>query len=174
MAREREPRISRKPAPENWPQLGGEIRGSRHVLPVRVYYEDTDFTGIVYHASFLRFMERGRTEYMRLIGAGHRESFEQAASEAAGFGFVVRSMRIDYRKPAHMDDVLEILTEPEAVKGASVIVLQRVTREREVLVEAHVRVAFVAGGRARPIPKPLRLAMQADRERASDTAGPSR
>ena len=144
------------------------------MLPVRVYYEDTDFTGIVYHASFLRFMERGRTEYMRVIGAGHREWFEQAASETAGFAFVVRSMRIDYRKPAHMDDVLEILTEPEAVKGASVIVLQRVTREREVLVEAHVRVAFVAGGRARPIPKPLRLAMQADRERASDTAGPSR
>jgi acyl-CoA thioester hydrolase len=174
MAREREPRISRKPAPEHWPQLGGEIRGGRHVLPVRVYYEDTDFTGIVYHASFLRFMERGRTEYMRVIGAGHREWFEQAASEAPGFGFVVRSMRIDYRKPAHMDDVLEILTEPEDVKGASVTVLQRVTREREVLVEAHVRVAFVAGGRARPIPKPLRLAMQADREPASDTAGPSR
>jgi acyl-CoA thioester hydrolase len=174
MAREREPRIPPMSAPAQWPQLGGEMRGGRHVLPVRVYYEDTDFTGIVYHASFLRFMERGRTEYMRLIGAGHREWFEQAASEAPGFGFVVRSMRIDYRKPAHMDDVLEIVTESEEVKGASVTVLQRVTREREVLVEAHVRVAFVAGGRARPIPKPLRLAMQADRERASDTAGPSR
>jgi acyl-CoA thioester hydrolase len=119
-------------------------------------------------------MERGRTEYMRRIGAGHRDLFEQAASEAPGFGFVVRSMRIDYRKSAHMDDVLEIVTEPEEVKGASVTVLQRVTREGEVLVEAHVRVAFVVGGRARPIPKPLRLAMQADRERASDTAGSSR
>ncbi len=150
MAREREPRISRKPAIEQWPHLGGEIRGGRHVLPVRVYYEDTDFTGIVYHASFLRFMERGRTEYMRLIGAGHRELFEQAASEAPGYGFVVRTMRIDYRRPAHMDDVLEIVTEPEDVKGV------------------------VAGGRARPIPKPLRLAMQADRERASDTADRSR
>jgi acyl-CoA thioester hydrolase len=139
-----------------------------------VYYEDTDFTGIVYHASFLRFMERGRTEYMRRIGVGHPDLFEQAAGEAPGFGFVVRSMRIDYRKPAHMDDVLEIVTEPEEVKGASVTVLQRVTREGEVLVEAHVRVAFVAGGRARSIPKPLRLAMQGDRERASDTAGSSR
>jgi acyl-CoA thioester hydrolase len=174
MARERDPRISRDPAPEQWPHLGGEIRDGRHVLPVRVYYEDTDFTGIVYHASFLRFMERGRTDYMRLIGAGHRELFEQAASEAPGFGFVVRSMRIDYRQPAHMDDVLEIVTEPEAVKGASVTVLQRVTRQGEVLVEAHVRVAFVAGGRARPIPKPLRLAMQADRERASDTVRSAR
>jgi acyl-CoA thioester hydrolase len=174
MTREREPRISRTPATEKWPQLGGEIRGARHVLPVRVYYEDTDFTGIVYHASFLRFMERGRTEYMRRIGAGYRELFEQAASEAPGFGFVVRSMRIDYRKPAHMDDVLEIVTAPEEVKGASLTVLQRVTREGEVLVEAHIRVAFVVGGRARPIPKPLRIAMQADRERASDTVDPPR
>ncbi len=174
MTREREPRISRTPAPEQWPQLGGEMRRGRHVLPVRVYYEDTDFTGIVYHASFLRFMERGRTEYMRRIGAGHRDLFEQAASEAPGFGFVVRSMRIDYRKPAHMDDVLEIVTEPGEVKGASVSLLQRVTREGEILVEAHVRVAFVAGGRARPIPKPLRIAMQADRGRASDTVDPPR
>ncbi len=119
-------------------------------------------------------MERGRTEYMRKIGADHRELFEQAASEAPGFSFVVRSMRIDYRKPAHMDDVLEIVTEPEEVKGASVTLMQRVTCAGEVLVEAHVRVAFVAGGRARPIPKPLRLAMQADRARASGTAGSSR
>src|SRR3979411_1626784 len=156
------------------PGLDGEIHDGRHQMAVRVYYEDTDFTGIVYHASFLRFMERGRTEYMRLIGAGHRELFEQAATEAPGFAFVVRSMRIDYRKPARMDDVLEIVTEPEDVKGASVTVLQRVTRDGEVLVEAHVRVALVAGGRARPIPKPLRLAMQADRERASDTADPPR
>jgi acyl-CoA thioester hydrolase len=174
MAREREPRIPRESALEHWPQLGGEIRGGRHVLPVRVYYEDTDFTGIVYHASFLRFMERGRTEYMRRIGAGHPDLFAQAAGEAPGFGFVVRAMRIDYRQPARMDDVLEIVTEPEDVKGASVTVLQRVTREGEVLVEARVRVAFVAGGRARPIPKPLRIAMQADRERASDTAAPPR
>ena len=145
--------------------LDGEIRDGRHAMTVRVYYEDTDFTGIVYHASFLRFMERGRTEYMRKIGAAHRELFEQTAAEAPGFSFVVRSMRIDYLKPAHMDDVLEIVTEPEEVKGASVTLMQRVTRKDEVLVEAHVRVAFVAGGRARPIPKPLRIAMKADQDR---------
>ena len=168
MAKEREPRGSRDPAPAQWPKLAGEMRDGRHVLPVRVYYEDTDFTGIVYHASFLRFMERGRTEYMRNVGAAHRELFEQARRETPGFAFVVRAMRIDYLKPAHMDDVLEIVTVPEAVKGASVTLLQSVTREREILVEAHVRVAFVAGSRARPIPKPLRLAMQADRDRASE------
>src|SRR5580698_5798076 len=99
--------------------LDGEIRDGRHVLTVRVYYEDTDFTGIVYHASYLRFMERGRTNYLRLIGADHRALFEATEREAPGFAFVVRSMMIDYLKPARMDDMLAVTTEPEEVKGAS-------------------------------------------------------
>ena len=78
-------------------------------MPVRVYYEDTDFSGIVYHASYLRFMERGRTNYLRLLGADQRALFEEAEQEAPGFAFVVRSMQIDFRKPARMDDVLEIV-----------------------------------------------------------------
>jgi len=144
--------------------LDGEIRGGRHLMPVRVYYEDTDFSGVVYHASYLRFMERGRTNYLRLLGADHRALFEQTAQEAPGFAFVVRTMTIDFLKPARMDDVLTVVTEPEEVKGASILLLQQVTRGEDILVEAHVRVAFVAGGRARPIPKPLRLAMRADKE----------
>jgi acyl-CoA thioester hydrolase len=68
--------------------LDGEIREGRHHQAVRVYYEDTDFSGIVYHASYLRFMERGRTNYLRLIGADHRALFEQAEKEAPGFSFV--------------------------------------------------------------------------------------
>jgi acyl-CoA thioester hydrolase len=144
--------------------LDGEIRDGRHVLTVRVYYEDTDFTGIVYHANYLRFMERGRTNYLRLIGADHRLLFEAAEKEAPGFAFVVRSMTIDFRKPARMDDILEIVSEPSEVKGASVTIHQRVMRGDELLVEAHVRVAFVSGGRAKPIPKPLRIAMKADQE----------
>jgi acyl-CoA thioester hydrolase len=144
--------------------LDGEIRDGRHVQAVRVYYEDTDFTGIVYHASYLRFMERGRTNYLRLIGADHRALFEATEKEAPGFAFVVRSMTIDFLKPARMDDVLHILTEPDEVKGASVMLRQRVMRGDELLVEAHVRVAFISGGRARPIPKPLRIAMKADQD----------
>ncbi len=144
--------------------LDGEIRDGRHYLAVRVYYEDTDFTGIVYHATYLRYMERGRTNYLRLLGADHRALFEAAANEAPGFAFVVRSMHIDFLKPARMDDVLEIVTDPEEVKGASVTLRQRVMRGEDLLVEAHVRVAFVSSGRARPIPKPLRLAMKADRD----------
>jgi acyl-CoA thioester hydrolase len=142
--------------------LDGEIRDGRHIFIVRVYYEDTDFTGIVYHANYLRYMERGRTNYLRLIGADHRALFEAAEKEAPGFAFVVRSMTLDFLRPARMDDVLEIVTEPQEVLGASVTLRQRVIRGEELLAGASVRVAFISAGRARPIPKPLRIAMKAD------------
>ena len=142
--------------------LDGEIRDGRHVMPVRVYYEDTDFSGIVYHANYLRFMERGRTNFLRLLGADQRGLFEEAAREAPGFAFVVRAMTLDFLKAARMDDVLRVTTAPAEVKGASITLHQTVTRGDELLVEAHVRVAFVSGGRARPIPKALRVAMRAD------------
>jgi acyl-CoA thioester hydrolase len=141
--------------------LDGEVREGRHHMAVRVYYEDTDFTGIVYHASYLRFMERGRTNYLRLIGADQRALFEATEREAPGFAFVVRSLAIEFLKPARMDDVLVVTTEAEEVKGASMTLRQKVMRGADALVEAHVRVAFVSGGRARPIPKPLRAALQA-------------
>ena len=144
--------------------LDGEIRDGRHVLTVRVYYEDTDFTGIVYHANYLRYMERGRTNYLRLLGTDHRVLFEETEKEAPGFAFVVRAMTIDFLKPARMDDVLEIFTEPKEVKGASITLHQQIIRGQDLLLKADVRVAFVSGGRARPIPKPLRLAMRADLE----------
>jgi len=147
----------------NTSALDGEIRDGRHHLPVRVYYEDTDFSGVVYHASYLRFMERGRTNYLRLLGADQRALFDQAATEAPGFAFVVRAMQIDFRKPARMDDVLEIVTVPTDVKGASIVLHQQVKRGDEILIEATVQVAFVSGGRARRIPQALRVAMQADR-----------
>src|SRR5215204_6908630 len=105
-----------------WPSLSGTIRNGRHILPVRVYYEDTDFSGVVYHASYLRFMERGRADYLRLLGTDHRALFEQTEQEAPGFAFVVRSMTIDFLKPARMDDVLTIATAPSEVKGASVTI----------------------------------------------------
>jgi acyl-CoA thioester hydrolase len=140
----------------------GSFEGKEHVLPISVYYEDTDLSGVVYHANYLRYMERGRTNYLRLIGADHRALFEQAQAEAPGFAFVVRSMTLDFIKPARMDDILHVLTEPEEVKGASVTLHQKVMRGDELLVEARVRVAFISDGRAKPIPKPLRVAMKAD------------
>ena len=140
--------------------LDGKISDGRHHQPVRVYYEDTDFSGVVYHASYLRFMERGRTNYLRLLGADQRALFEEMAKEAPGFAFVVRSMQIDFRKPARMDDLLEIVTTPSEVKGASIVLHQQVMRGGEMLVEATVQVAFVSGGRAQRIPRALRDAIE--------------
>jgi acyl-CoA thioester hydrolase len=144
--------------------LDGEIIDGRHGMSVRIYYEDTDFSGFVYHASYLRFMERGRTNYLRLLGVDQRGLFEQAEREAPGFAFVVRSMMLDFFKPAVMDDLLQIVTEAGEVKGASIILMQKVMRGDDVLVTAAVRVACVSGGRARPIPKGLRIAMRADQD----------
>jgi len=148
--------------------LDGEIRDGRHHQSIRVYYEDTDFSGVVYHASYLRFMERGRSNYLRLLGADQRALFEQVEREAPGFAFVVRSMQIEFLKPARMDDILDVVTLPAEVKGASVVLHQRIERAGEPLIEATVRVAFVSGGKARPIPKALRVAMKADQDPASE------
>ena len=141
--------------------LDGVIQDGRHTMQVRVYYEDTDFSGIVYHANYLRFMERGRTNFLRLLGAHQQSLFGEIESEAPGFAFVVRSMRLDFLKPARMDDVLTVTTRPAEIKGASITLHQEVCRAGDLLLEADVRVAFVSEGRARPIPKPLRMAMAA-------------
>ena len=146
--------------------LTGRLTATGHRLAARVYYADTDFSGVVYHASYLRFMERGRTNHLRLVGADQRTLFEEAAKEAPGFAFVVRSMQIDFRKPARMDDVLEVVTTPVQVKGASIVLHQQVNRDGETLVEATVQVAFVSGGRARPIPKALRVALKVNQDSA--------
>ena len=143
--------------------LDGVLRDGRHVMPVRVYYEDTDVAGIVYHANYLRFMERGRTNYLRLLGIDRRVLSEEA--QALDAGFVVRSMQVEFIKPACMDDLLEVLTEPKEVKGASVRLHQRIVRGEELLIDAQVRLAFVAGGRVRPIPKSVRAAMEAHHQR---------
>jgi acyl-CoA thioester hydrolase len=130
--------------------LDGAVRDGRHHMQIRVYYEDTDFSGIVYHANYLRFMERGRTNHLRLMGAAQHTLF------------VVRSMQIDFFKPARMDDVLDVVTWPVAVKGASITLAQEVWRGDVVLVKAQVRVAFISEGRAQPIPKALRMLLKAD------------
>jgi acyl-CoA thioester hydrolase len=143
--------------------LDGAIADGRHRMQIRVYYEDTDFSGIVYHANYLRFMERGRSNYLRLLGADQRALFAEAESEAPGFAFVVRSMTLEFLKPARMDDLLDIVTKPLEVRGASITLAQEVRRGEVVLLEAKVKVAFISGGQPRPIPKPLRIAMKADR-----------
>ena len=147
------------PAPTE--HLDGAIRDGRHHMQIRVYYEDTDFSGLVYHANYLRFMERGRSNYLRLLGADQRALFAEAESEAPGFAFVVRSMQLEFLKPARMDDVLDIVTRPLEVRGASITLHQEVRRGEGLLLDARVKVAFIYGGQPKPIPKPLRMAMEA-------------
>ena len=123
-----------------------------HVLPVRVYYEDTDFSGFVYHASYLRFMERGRTELLRGL-AGDQSDLHR---EAKGLVFVVRRMKIDFLKPAYMDDQLVVRTTTRVLRGASMTLSQDVRRGEEILVAAEVTVACVRDGRAVRLPDSLR------------------
>lgn len=127
---------------------------SPHTLPIRVYYEDTDFSGVVYHASYLRFMERGRTELLRSLGIDQQAAF--SGEGQAPFGFAVRGMSIEFLKAARMDDMLAVETTPAMVKGASLELAQRVLRGSEVLVTALVRVACVSQGRATRIPDHVR------------------
>ncbi|WP_409192046.1 tol-pal system-associated acyl-CoA thioesterase [Bradyrhizobium sp. RDM4] len=143
--------------------LDGEIRGGRHQMQVRVYFEDTDSGQIVYHANFLRFMERGRTNYLRLLGMNQQALLKEAKNDAPGVAFVVRSMTIDFLKPAVLDDILDVVTVPQEVRGASIALLQECRRGDDLLVAARVRVAFISAGKAQRIPKSLRLAMEGHR-----------
>lgn len=130
------------------------MEGVRHVLTLRIYYEDTDFSGAVYHASYLRFMERARTEILRAIDFDHRRLYEEQ-----GEGFVVRRMAIDYLRPARMDDVIAITTSAEDVKAASLALRQVVTRDREVLATALCTCAYLRHGRPARMPARMRAQM---------------
>jgi len=126
-----------------------------HRLPVRIYYEDTDFSGFVYHASYLRFMERGRTELLRALAGDQSEMH----AEGAGLVFVVRKMTLDFLKPARMDDWIDVLTWSSELRGASMHLAQEVRRGGETLVRAEVVVACVRNGRAIRLPDGLRRAL---------------
>jgi acyl-CoA thioester hydrolase len=120
-------------------------------LWVRVYYEDTDFSGRVYHASYLRFLERGRTEWLRRRGFAHRDLAENSSAV-----FVVRSLQIEFLAPATIDDLLVVETSVADVRGASIDFKQRVLRTDKELVTAEVLVASIRDGRPARIPADLR------------------
>jgi acyl-CoA thioester hydrolase len=134
-----------------------EVQSRR--LPVCVYYEDTDFSGFVQHVAYLRFFERGRTEYLRAYGI-----IQSALFSAGGLAFVVRRMSIDYAKPARMDDALWVETALVKVGGASIGMAQKILRGDELLATAHVRIAVVADGRAKRLPAEIqaRLGLTGD------------
>jgi acyl-CoA thioester hydrolase len=121
------------------------------LLQVRVYYEDTDFSGAVYHANYLKFCERGRSDCLRALGIHHRELFA-----VDGSGFVVRRMVCDFLKPARIDDLLTVETRFLELAGARMELQQRVLRESDNLFEALVTVALVDGsGRPKRLPKEI-------------------
>lgn len=124
---------------------GGRLDGGAHLLPVRVYWEDTDAGGIVYHASYIRFMERGRTEFLRAVG------LDQSAMQTLPTPvlIVVRRMTVDYLKPAKLDDALVVETRITGLSGVRVEMMQRVRRGETVLVNAEVMAATI-GGDGRP------------------------
>ena len=138
-----------------WPDLAGRIirdeSGQRHVLPVRVYFEDTDAGGVVYHASYVRFCERGRTDFLRLLGADARGMIDGSDSREPA-AFVVRRMNCEFLRPARMDDLLEVETCVKVLGGASVTLLQSVTCVGKKIFEAEVTVVLVSMSG-----KPLRL-----------------
>lgn len=125
-----------------------------HTLPVRVYWEDTDASGLVYHATYIRFMERGRTELLRTLGLVQRDLLESPT--APPIFFVVRKMDVEFERPGRMDDLLTVETAVAAIGGASVDLDQRVLRDGELLAKARVRVVCVEGGRARRLPAQAR------------------
>lgn len=119
------------------------------ILPVRVYYEDTDTAGIVYYANYLRYLERGRTEWLRALG------IEQLRlAEETGIVFAVRSLNIEYLKPARLDDRLAVLTELTLAGRAQVTLKQWIERGGETLVEATVRVACLDAKKMKPAALP--------------------
>lgn len=136
--------------------LSGAIEGDEHVLPVRVYYEDTDAGGIVYHANYLRYAERARTEMLRLVGIDQSD-----ARRDHGVAFAVKDCQIDYRAPAQLDDLLEVRSRVTGLGGATIRADQRITRAGEVLVSIAVRVACIGrDGRPARFPPLLRHALQ--------------
>jgi acyl-CoA thioester hydrolase len=127
----------------------GRFDGIEHRLPVRVYFEDTDLSGVVYHANYLRFMERARSDMLRLAGVDQRKAHE--AGEGA---YAVASLSIRFAAPARLDDALIVATRVTAVRAASVAIHQRVMRDALVLAQADVVAALVApSGRPRRQPR---------------------
>lgn len=137
--------------------FGGALRNDgAHIFPVRVYFEDTDFSGNVYHAAYLKFFERARTEYLRAHGIHHHELAQE------GLAFAVREMTISYDRAAHIDDLLEVVTSPVAASGARFVLDQHMARGEEIVCRAKVTAVLLnASGRPVRLPDTLRARLLA-------------
>ncbi|MXO58197.1 YbgC/FadM family acyl-CoA thioesterase [Altererythrobacter salegens] len=127
----------------------GVLDGTTHRFPMRVYFEDTDLTGVVYHSNYLKWFERARTEMMRLVGIEQR-----ATHEGGGGAYAVAEISIRYLSPARLDDEIVIESRPVELRAASCRIAQRALRGDTVLAEAQLRVGFV-GPDGKPRRQPL-------------------
>jgi len=135
----------------------GRFEGRDHLLPVRVYYEDTDFTGLVYHANYLRYLERGRSDFLRMTGPGHTELLEGETPTA----FVVAEVALRFERPARIDDALVVRTRYRRIQGPRLIIDQTVERDGQVLCQAQVTAVCIhLDGRPRRPGKALVAAVQ--------------
>jgi acyl-CoA thioester hydrolase len=132
--------------------LSGTLTAGGHRLMARVYYADTDFSGLVYHARYLEFLERGRSDFLRLAGVHHSELHDGRHGER--IVWVVRRMEIDFRSPARIDDIITIETRTERLAGARIWMVQELKRGEDLLVTARVEAAILGEtGRPRRFPK---------------------
>ena len=142
-----------QPAALSQPYSGG-FSGNAHLFAVRVYFEDTDLSGIVYHANYLRFMERARSDMLRSAGIDQR-----ATMESSGGYYAVHDLRIRYQRPARLDDALLVTSTIVAVRAAACEIRQVITRAGEMLTDAVVTAAFLGlDGRPRRQPASWRAA----------------
>ena len=135
----------------------GRIEGREHQLPVRVYYEDTDFTGVVYHANYLRYFERGRSDFLRVAGVGHADLLDRPDPAA----FTVVRITVDFRSPARIDDALLVRTLYERIRGPRLVIRQRIVRGETPIAAAEVEAACIdLSGRPRKPPPGLVAALE--------------
>lgn len=127
----------------------GHFRDGVHEFPVRVYFEDTDLSGLIYHANYLRYMERARSDMLRLAGIDQRRSLEEGEGV-----YAVADLRIRYKRPAKLDDDLLVLSKVVDIRSASCVIHQTVMREGEILTDGQVTAAFLSpAGRPKRQPK---------------------
>jgi len=117
----------------------GFIEGREHVLPVRVYYEDTDFTGVVYHGNYVRYFERGRSDFLRVAGVRHADLLDRPDPAA----FAIVRMEIDFKRAARIDDALAVRTTYDSARGPRLFISQRITRGEELVCQAKVEAACI-------------------------------
>ena len=130
----------------------GRFEGRVHLLPVRVYYEDTDFTGLVYHGNYVRYFERGRSDFLRMAGVSHSDLLVGDSPSA----FVVTRIEIDFRLPARIDDALLVNTTYDSARGARLFITQKITRDGALIAQAVVEAACISlDGRPRKPPPGL-------------------